>query len=682
MSANGGVKVGVDTGGTFTDLIVYDRARDTISIAKTLTTRPDPSEGAFRTLEKAGVDPQSIETFVHGTTAATNTLIERDGARTALFVTRGFRDILKIQRVIRKHHLRLDWVKPEHLVPRQRCYEITERVDYAGGVRAPLVEEAVREATRRALEQGCEAIAVSFLFSFLNDAHERRTRELIHELAPGLPVSLSSEVFPLWREYERTSTTVIDAFLKPRVGGYVEQLDQQCRSRKVGRLLLMQSNGGTVTPQGAASRPVALVRSGPAGGAIACQALGKLVGEPNLILADMGGTSFDSGLIQDGNLTLMSKTELEWGIPICAPMIDVRSIGAGGGSRVWLDSAGMLRVGPQSTGSDPGPACYGRGGTDPAVTDANLVVGRLHEDFRMAGEFPLSAELATRALTPLAERLGMSTVDTAAGALTIVNHNMAQLIRALTIDRGLDPRSFSLVAFGGAGPLHGVDLARELGVRRVIVPVYPGAFSALGAVLANARFDYLSTAVVKSKALDLATIGSVYEKLELRALEHLEAEGLTTTPVVERLVEMRYDGQNWEIDVPFPAGPVTEESVAAAFAAFCERHQEYFGWALTEEPFEFVNFKLVVTVPSEEVRLPMVARSGTPDALGTQQVYSREASDFIAAAIYERGDFGAGVAIEGPAIVTEVDATTFIPPSAVATVDTYGNLIIETEVTE
>jgi N-methylhydantoinase A len=676
----GSVRVGVDTGGTFTDLIVYDRARDAISIAKTVTTRPDPSEGAFRTLKKAGIDPKDIETFVHGTTAATNTLIERDGAVTALFVTKGFRDILKIQRVIRKYHLRLDWVKPEHLVPRQRCYEIPERVDYAGGVRTPLDEDSVRSATQVAVEQGCEAIAVSYLFSFLNDAHERRTRELIHEIAPRLVVSLSSEVFPLWREYERTSTTVIDAYLKPRVGGYVEEFDRQCTSKKVRGLLLMQSNGGTVTPRGAATRPVALVRSGPAGGAIAGQALGRLVDEPNLILADMGGTSFDSSLIQDGSLTLMSKTELEWGIPICAPMIDVRSIGAGGGSKIWLDSAGMLRVGPESTGSEPGPACYARGGTDPAVTDANLLVGRLKENFRMAGEFPLNAELAREALAPLAEELGMSVVDAAGGALEIVNNNMAQLIRALTIDRGLDPRDFSLVAFGGAGPLHGVDLARELGIRRVIVPVYPGAFSALGAVLANARFDYLSTSVVKSKALDVETISSVYEKLERRALGDLEAEGLTTAPIIERLVEMRYDGQNWEIDVPFPLGPVTPESVATAFRTFCERHREYFGWALEEEPFEFVNFKLVVTVPSAEVRLPLVAPTGEPQALGEQPVYIRELGNFVTAAIYDRDHLGAGATVAGPAIVTEVDATAFVPPSAQAAVDTYGNLIIKTEV--
>ena len=680
MTTGGGVRIGVDTGGTFTDLIVYEPRSQTIRIAKTLTTKPDPSDGTFRTLEKARVAPGDIEVFIHGTTAATNTLIERNGAVTALFTTRGFRDVLKIQRVIRRYSLRLDWIKPEHLVPRQRCYEIPERVDYAGDVRVQLDEVAVEVATLAAVERGVEAIAVSYLFAFLNPAHEQRTRAIIAEVAPHVEVSLSSDVFPLWREYERTSTTVIDAYLKPRVGGYVRRMNEKCQAQGVGRLLLMQSNGGTVTPEGAATRPVALVRSGPAGGAIACQSLGRLIERPNLILADMGGTSFDSGLIQSGDLTLMSKTELEWGIPICAPMIDVRSIGAGGGSKIWLDSAGMLRVGPESTGSNPGPACYGRGGTDPAVTDANLVIGRLSGDVQLAGEFGLQSEPALRALQPISEAIGLPPLETAAGAIEIVNHSMAELIRALTIDRGLDPREFSLVAFGGAGPLHGVDLARELGITEVIVPVYAGAFSALGAVGANARFDYMITSFMKSAHLDVKLVESVFERLEHRAATELEAEGLNASPILERFVEMRYDGQNWEIDVPFESGPVTSDSIATAFDRFCARHKENFGWAQENAPFEFVNFKLVATVPGDPIQLPTIPkRSDLPEPTSTRPIYNRRLKEFELASIYSRESLGAGAEFGGPAIVTEVDCTTFVPSDSRVRVDEYGNLIIQTE---
>ena len=680
MSGTDGVRVGVDTGGTFTDLIVYVPSTRELRIAKTLTTKPDPAEGAFHAFSKAGIRPEQISLFVHGTTAATNTLIERDGACTAFFTTKGFRDVLKIQRVIRRYSLRLDWVKPEHLVPRRRSFEIPERIDYAGNVRLRLDEAAVRSAVQEAVDAGVEAIAVSYLFSFLNPAHEQRTREIIEEVAPGVAVSLSSDVFPLWREYERASTTVIDAYVKPRVGGYVRRMDEECGRRGVGRLLLMQSNGGSVTPEGAAGRPVALIRSGPAGGAIACQSLGRLIDEPNLILADMGGTSFDSGLIQGGDLTLTARTELEWGIPICAPMIDVRSIGAGGGSKIWLDSAGMLRVGPESTGSVPGPACYGRGGTAPAITDANLAIGRLSGDVRLAGEFAMDVELALRALEPIASALGISVLDAAAGAVEIVNHGMSELIRALTIDRGLDPRDFALVAFGGAGPLHGVDLARELQIRKVVVPVFAGAFSALGAVGASARFDYMTTKFMKSKELDLGLIEKVFSGLEDRARRDIEAEGLDRAPILERRAEMRYDGQNWEIEVPFPAGLVDDENVRIAFARFCARHNEQFGWSRDDAPFEFVNFKVVATVPSDHVDLPRLPpQAGTPVQIASREVYSRYSGGFETAGVYDRDSLGAGAVIAGPAIVTEVDCTTFLPSGSVAVVDEYGNLIVETE---
>jgi N-methylhydantoinase A len=440
-------------------------------MTKVLSTPDRPSRAVFDSFAKAGLDTRDIAYFVHGTTVATNALIERKGAEVALLTTDGFRDILRIQRVTRPNHFDLHWVKPRHFVGRSRCIGIPERVLRDGSVLVPLDEERLREEIVRLRDEGAvAAVAVSYLFSFANPEHELRTRELLHELWPEARVSLSHEVLPRWREYERTSTTVLDAYLKPLMHDYMEGLEQECESGGIGQLLVLRSNGGVMSSAKAREQPVALVRSGPSGGIMATAALGKALGLGDLIACDMGGTSFEACLLPGSEPAFTNLEELEYGVPIALTMVDARAIGAGGGSLAWVDAAGILKVGPRSAGADPGPASYGHGGTEPTVTDANVLLGRLTADFLLAGDLALDAEAAARALDPLAERLGLARERVAQGIVDVANNNMAQALRLVSTDRGHDTRGSTLVAYGGAGPLHACELAQALQIGTVLVP--------------------------------------------------------------------------------------------------------------------------------------------------------------------------------------------------------------------
>ena len=489
------VRIGVDTGGTFTDLVAQEVDSGHLSIAKSLSTPGEPSRAIIDTLRKGGLHNRSIDSFVHGTTIATNALIERTGARVALITTHGFRDILSIQRLTRPRAYDLSWVKPEPLVPRSRAFEVRERIDAHGSVVEPLDEDGLRRIAVELLAQSIQAIAVSFLFSFLNPDHEIRAGAVLRELMPETEISLSHRVFGQWREYERTSTTTIDAYLKPVVRAYAEDLAEFGQNQRISRLLVMRSNREPCGPRVRANIRSAWCARDLPGGTGRC-AIGRLIDQPNLIVADMGGTSFDTCVITGATPTLTNQAELEWGIPIAAPMVDVRSIGAGGGSIAWLDGAGVLKVGPHSAGAVPGPASYGRGGKEATVTDANLLLGRLDESMPLAGDIALDPAAAAQAIGVLAAKMQRSPVEVAAGVIRIADSNMAQALRLVSVDRGHDPRNFALMAFGGAGPLHAPGLARLLNARRVIVPVFPGAFSALGCLIADTRFDYQQTRIV------------------------------------------------------------------------------------------------------------------------------------------------------------------------------------------
>ena len=670
--------VAVDMGGTFTDLIATD-GKTGLQVAKSLTTPSIPTNGIFDALNKAQIDPRAVDYFVHGTTVGTNMLIERQGPKIGLITTKGFRDVLRIQRIVRPESFDLHWRKPRHLVERALSLEVRERVGAHGEVVHQLHEEDVVTAIERLREANVQAIAVSYLFSFLNPDHERRTRELVLGLYPEAYVSISSDVFPQWREYERTSTTVIDAYLKPRIDEYLTSFETELHERGARGLLIMRSNGGVMATATARAEPVTMIQSGPAGGVIGSLRIGQDLGLDPLMTADIGGTSFDACLVADGRAAQTTTTELEFGIPIATPMLDIRSIGAGGGSIAWIDPAGLLKVGPQSAGADPGPASYGRGGTQPTSTDANVVLGRLDAEFKLGGDVVLHPEAAHAAIGQIGAELDFSSERVAAGILEIMNSNMAETMRLLTIDRGIDPREFTLVAFGGAGPLHGAYLANHLGMRRVVIPPFPGAFSALGALMADTRFDYMQTRITYSDNLDTHVIHTDFDELEQRARDDFAREGLDIDPVMQRSLDLRYYGQNWELEVPVADGPVTAETVASARQAFDAEHDRQFGWSFPESAFEIVNLRLTAIARRREIPLPEVPSGTMPQPAKTGPVYFTEANGVLITPFYRRDDLHAGNVIAGPAMVVEDDATALIPPGWSARVEPHGSIILESD---
>ena len=671
------VRIGVDTGGTFTDLVAQEVGSGQLSIAKSLSTPGEPSRAIVETLRKGGLLNEDIVSFVHGTTIATNALIERTGAQVALITTYGFRDILSIQRLTRPRAYDLSWVKPKPLVPRSRAFEVHERIDAHGNVVEALDEDTLRCIAEQLHALGIQAVAVSLLFSFLNPMHEIRIGEFLRELVPEVEVSLSHRVFGQWREYERTSTTVIDAYLKPVVREYAVDLERFGRDHRISRLLIMRSNGGAMRPQSAGEHPVSLVRSGPAGGVLAACAIGRLIGQLNLIVADMGGTSFDTCVITDATPTLTSQAELEWGIPIAAPMVDVRSIGAGGGSIAWLDGAGVLKVGPQSAGAVPGPASYGRGGMDATVTDANLLLGRLDAGMPLAGDINLDRTSATEAIGALAAKMQRSPVEVAAGIIRIADSNMAQALRLVSVDRGHDPRGFALIAFGGAGPLHAPGLARLLNISRIIVPVFPGAFSALGCLTADTRFDYQQTRIIPSNRIDLNEISAIFDRLIERAKDDFRREGYEQPPKIQRFVEMRYVGQNWEVEVELPAGADLSEALVQGRKAFEDSHEQRFGWHMPGERSELVNFKIIAAADGPGLVLPEVPAGPLPEPIERRQVYFQEVETFLDTPIFQRSELRRGNRFAGPAIVAELDATVVMPLGWQSEVDRFGNIVLD-----
>jgi N-methylhydantoinase A len=670
-------RAGVDTGGTFTDLVAYDEELGELRMAKALSTPASPSRAVFNAFARGGLETREISYFVHGTTVATNALIERKGAPVALLCTDGFRDILHMQRVTRPDHFDLHWVKPRPLVPRNRVFGVSERVLRDGTVLIPLDEDRVREVAAALRDAGeVASVAVAYLFSFMNPTHEQHTRELVLEAWPEVRVSISSDVLPRWREYERTSTTVIDAYLKPRMHDYMRQLEQDCDAGGIEQVLVLRSNGGVMTSRRASEQPVALVRSGPSGGIIASQQLGRQLGLGELIAADMGGTSFEACLLPGGEPSFTNQEELEWGIPIALTMVDARSIGAGGGSIARIDVAGILRVGPDSAGADPGPACYGRGGTLPTVTDANAVLGRLAPEFLLAGDFALDYNAAGESIDTLADRLGLDRIRVAQGVVAVANNNMAQALRLVSTDRGYDPRDAALVAYGGAGPLHACELARALQIRTIVVPRYPGAFSAFGALLADARFDYSKTYWMRLRELDLGKADEIFADLEHQAVEEFRAEGFREPPLLARAIDVRYVGQNWELSIDVPGGALRAADFDDVAARFAAEHERFYGYHMPGEELEILTFKVSAVGRRHELSLPRVSAGAAPAPLARRPVVFTDSPEPVETPLYARESLSAGTTIAGPALIGQVDATTLLPPGSDLRVDEYGNLHI------
>ncbi len=677
-------RVAVDIGGTFTDLVYLDEAGGT-GTGKALTTPHRFADAVMQVLSEA--DLAGVEFLAHGTTVIINALTERRGARTALLTTRGFRDVLEIQKANRPDLYNLLYRKPEPFVPRRLRLEATERMNHKGEELVPLDEEDVRLAVEAARRQGAEAVAICFLHSYANPAHERQAAEIIRELWPEAVVTVSHQLTGEWREYDRTSTAVLDAYVKPIAGRYLAELTERLEAAGVSRrsAFAMQSNGGVTRFEVAAEAPIHLVESGPVGGVIGAAAIGELIGEPDLITLDIGGTTAKASLIERGRLRVagdyfIERTPTTAGYPIKIPVVDIVEIGAGGGSIAWFDPAGALKVGPRSAGADPGPACYGRGGSEPTVTDANVVAGRIDPDYFLGGRLRLQADRARAALQPIVERLGVGLEEAALGLIRIANANMIHLLRLVSVRRGKDVREFSLVAYGGGGAMHATALARELRIRRVIVPPNPGHFSAWGMLMADLRHDLVQTRFVRLDAVSIEELRRLWAELEGRLGATFAEEGVGEV-VFSRAADMRYAGQEHAVQVPLPDLDGSEpEFWAEVERRFHEHHERLYGFRLAS-PCEFVNFRLtgLARVRKPSLR-PLPPGGGLEQARkGTRMVHFDEVGRHPTP-ILERDLLGPDAVVQGPAVVEEPAACTVVFPDQTLRVDRFGNLIVETEV--
>ncbi len=673
------MQIGVDIGGTFTDIVALDD-EGRLALAKVPSTPKDLLDGigaaVGKVLALAGAPPGDVERFIHGTTVATNAVLEKKGAVTAILTTEGFEDVLEMgrQKRSRMYDLEMDPETPSFLAPGRRRVGIRERLDARGAALVPLDEGQVRAAVQTLRAQGVQAIAVCYLFSFVNPAHERRTRELCAEIAPEISVSLSSEVDPTFREYERLCVTAFDAYLGPVVKRYLAGLADTLRGLGIRAVpLIMRSRGGIVSAALAARQPVTLFLSGPAGGVIGAGFAAERSGVRDFVSLDMGGTSNDVAMVRSGAPLLASEGSIG-PYPVRTPMVDVNTIGAGGGSIAWIDAAGGLRVGPRSAGAEPGPACYGRGGDAATVTDASVVLGYLNPERFAGGALTLDVGAAEGAVGAIGRRLGVDTITAAAGIHRVINARMADQIRLVTIKRGYDPRQFSLVVLGGAGPVHGASLAAEMGMAEVLVPEAPGVLAAFGLLAAAIEHHHARTLQAQTDVADLAAVNRCLAELDAAGRARMREEGVAAGDVhVAYTADMRYVGQAYELEVPI-AAPVAAERVPDVVAAFHAVHERVYGYARTQQTVEFVNFRAVHTyrLPRPVVR-PSARASGSLDdaRVGERRAYF---DGFVSAAIYERARLPLGARLAGPAIVEQMDTTTVIPPGVTAVVDDAGNL--------
>ena len=679
-------------GGTHTDLVLVDDETGRIHVNKVPTIAGDPAratvDGLRELARAAGVALDAVGYFMHGTTIATNIVVQHDGARCGMITTEGFRDILHIARSKRPSNfsLQLDLPWQQHpLVERRHRLPVPERIcGPHGEVLKPLDEEAVRRAARELRDRGVESIAVCFLFSYLNPAHERRAAAIVREECPGTFVCASHEVMAQYREFERFATTALNAYVGPRTAGYVHRLEDSLRESGLGcGMHLMQSNGGCATVAGVARRPVTLLMSGPVAGLIGGMWAGRLAGEANVISLDVGGTSADIGVAVGGELRVKHVLDTRIGdYHAMVPMADVDTIGAGGGSIAYVDPGGQFQVGPKSAGAEPGPACYGQGGTEATVTDCHLLLGRVHAEEHLGGRVALDTGLARAALeTKLAGPLGMTVERAALGAIKIASHNMIQAIEVNSVRKGYDPREFALVAFGGAGPLFAFDIAAEIGIPRLVIPVYPGITSALGLLATNVSYDFARTDFQSLANASLERLSETLATLERAARSQLERDGIAPERMrFTRYAECRYEGQGYEVRAPAPSGAVDESFAGRLRASFEQAHLREYGSAFPDKDVEVVNLCVTgvgrITDPA-----PREIANGGPAPPASARTGSREVvfeiggeARVCAAAHYERSGLLAGNRIEGPAVVSQFDSTTVIPPGAEAEVDRFGNL--------
>ena len=677
--------IGIDTGGTFTDLVLCELTSGKYTWHKLPTTTGDPAravlDGIAEVLDLAGLPREAVGFLVLGTTLATNAVLEGKCARTGMITTAGFRDVIELARQRRPHYFNLDILKPTPPAARDCRIEVTGRIAQDGAEVTPLDENAVRHAVQVLRGKKVEAVAVCMLHAYANPAHERRTRELVSELWPEAYLCTSSDVLPEFREFERFATTTVNASLMPVMDRYLERFERGVADlgiRVAPRV--MQSNGGAVTPGAVRKLPVNTFFSGPAGGVVGCAGLGAELGIRDLITFDMGGTSTDVCLIRDGEPAKKDLREMG-GFPVRTRTLDIHTIGAGGGSIAWVDAGGLLKVGPHSAGAHPGPAAYGRGGAKPTVTDANVVLGRLNPRALLGGRMAMHADRARKVLEDeLVPALKVDLIRAAAGVVEIINVNMMGAVRVISVEQGTDPRDFTLVAFGGAGPLHAADVARNMGIRNVLVPPRPGLLSALGLLHADVRGDFSLTRLLVATAANVKALNGGFAQLRVRGDEWLAGEaGKGARAQYVWLMDMRYRGQNYELSLAVKDGRLAAQSLARLIAGYHRRHHAIYGYDMPEQPVEVVNLRLVVTVarsaPTHERHAP--AHTTVKDAVTEKRKVWFPETGFVTIPVYDRDRLPVNARFSGPAIVEQMDTTTVVPPRARVRSDRLGYLHME-----
>ena len=667
--------LGIDVGGTFTDFVYHDPSKDKLIVWKTLSTPKDPGQGILEGLSNNQIG--SVDFLRFGTTIATNAILERNGAVVAFVTTRGFKDVPFIQRGKRQSHYDINWIKSKPLIKRKHCFEVEERITPREGIYKALDEDNVRSVARQiANDREIEAVAVCLLCSYVIPEHEIRVKEIFNEEIPNKPISISYELLPKWKEHERSSTTIADAYLKPLVSENLKRLSQKLSEAKdIKRVSVIKSNGGEVSLDAAKNCPIHLSLSGPTGGVIGARQLSNLVNIDHIVTLDMGGTSTDVSTIVGGNESFTTSYEIEFGIPIQIPMIDIRTMGAGGGSIAWIDKGGMLQVGPQSAGAEPGPACYDRGGNLPTVTDANVVLGRINPNFFLGGNMTLSIEKAERAIQDIAKQLGETVENTANGIIKIANNNMVGATRLVLTEKGLDPRDFTMLAFGGAGPVHISDLMQLAGTPSGIVPNHPGQFSAFGFTMTDARVDLERTAPMTSRFFNFDYANRVLGDLISECSEALVKQGYTEKIEVLKTLEMRYFGQNHELEIPFYDQKFADETIDVVWQSFHQAHKDRYNFDIANETIELISIKVTALALTPKPEIPRQKRSEElPSPYQKREVFLDNGK--VEVAVYRRDELPIGKKFKGPALIEEDASVTVVESDMPVVLDDYGNILL------
>jgi len=670
--------VGIDVGGTHTDLYSIDDSSNDIRSAKAFTTPEDLTQGVLNSLAESNIDPADIDHFLHSSTTATNALIERTYPKTALITTEGFRDTIEIGHFHREHLYDPYQTKPEPLVPRRYRYTVPERVNADGEVTEELDEPAVADLAQKLADEGIETAAIGFNNSYVNSENEQRARELLQEHNEDLYVSISSEVSAKLGSVERFNTAIVNAALAPLLTDYYRRLEDCLIDAGFdGGLFIVKSSGGVMNVEAAKDQAETVVLSGPAAGARGAGFVGEALGQSNVIGMDMGGTSADISIIEEGEPLITTEYELWFDTRLTVPMIDVSTIGSGGGSIAWIDEGGSLRVGPQSAGADPGPACYPDGGDEPTITDANLLLGRLNADTYLSGDISLDEASSRSAMGSIANEFDFDKTEMAEAIIRIANENMAAAIREVTIERGRDPRDFVLVGFGGNGPMQSVDVAKSLSIPQVVIPSHPGVLSAMAETMMDIQYETEQTFYSPVASLHLGDLNGKYEQLEEQALESFEQENVDPQEVnFNRIAEMRYVGQTYEVDVPIPKGELEDEDIRTVAERFHENHETEYGVANEDFDIAFVNLRVQATAEYSDTSIPFfpVESEGAAPVSETRNVYINGSWD--EKNIYKRTDLNPGHTIHGPAVVEEDLSTTLIDGNMTANVDEHRNIIV------